>query len=665
MKNFARVIRLAFRYRYSILASLVCSFLVGLLWGGNIAALYPVVEVVFRGDSLHQWADKRLAKQQQTHAETAAGIETLQEKLQKANKSQRTELEAQLEKQKQKYAGEKSTIKSYRKQQKTVHRYLPGDPFQDLAVVVAALMLGTILKSAFLAVHVILVGRIRQHTIADLRNHFFSKTLDMDLSSIGKHRTSGLLSRFTHDMKMLEDSLGTLFGHAVREPLKMLVCLTGAAMISWRLLLLSMIVTPLGILMIRWLNKSMKRTSGRSMDVIAEMYARLTEAFNGIKIVKAFTREPHEKKRYRETNKEYVRRMMRFTTYLALFKPVTEIMGITVVSLAILSGAYLILNQQTTLFGITISSEPLSPAALTLFFGMLAGAADPARKMSDIYANLIGGAAASDRIYQLIDHISEIPEPEEPKTTTRPHRNLEFQNLNFHYGNDELVLKDVNLQIPYGETVVLMGPNGCGKSTLANLILRFYDPVDGAICLDGVDLRDMNLTDLRSRISIVTQEPLLFDDTVLDNILYGKKEATEQDAIEAAKKAHAHQFIVEQLPSGYQTMVGQGGGWLSGGQRQRIALARAILRDPEILLLDEATSQIDLESEKSIHQALEDFARGRTTIIISHRLSAIALADRVVVMNAGRIIDSGTHEQLLARCELYRLMQQANIQDAA
>jgi ATP-binding cassette subfamily B protein/subfamily B ATP-binding cassette protein MsbA len=229
----------------------------------------------------------------------------------------------------------------------------------------------------------------------------------------------------------------------------------------------------------------------------------------------------------------------------------------------------------------------------------------------------------------------------------------------------EPVLRAIDLRIPFGESLAIVGSNGCGKSTLVNLVARFYDPVEGAVRLDGVDLRACRVRELRRKIGIVTQQTVLFDDTVMNNIRYGSLHATDEQVIAAAKKAHAHRFIVEKLDEGYDTIVGERGGRLSGGQRQRIALARAILRDPEILILDEATSQIDLESEQLIHQALREFTRGRTAILITHRLSTLTLADRILVMDAGRIADLGTHQELLGRCDIYRRLHQIQFRESA
>jgi len=240
---------------------------------------------------------------------------------------------------------------------------------------------------------------------------------------------------------------------------------------------------------------------------------------------------------------------------------------------------------------------------------------------------------------------------------------LVFENVGFAYQPGKPVLQDVNLRVAFGETIALVGPNGCGKSTLANLIPRFADPTSGVVKLDGVPLPDMRSRDLRRQIGLVTQETMLFDDTIFNNIRYGSPQATREQVIEAAKRAHAHRFIEHELRDGYETSAGALGNSLSGGQRQRIALARAILRDPPILILDEATSQVDLESEQAIQQVLEQFTKGRTTIVITHRLAVLSLADRIVVMQAGRIVDVGRHEELLSRCDVYRRVYQIEFED--
>jgi ATP-binding cassette subfamily B protein/subfamily B ATP-binding cassette protein MsbA len=273
--------------------------------------------------------------------------------------------------------------------------------------------------------------------------------------------------------------------------------------------------------------------------------------------------------------------------------------------------------------------------------------------------------AAADRVYEVLDRQPSIIDPPAPVGLPPIKTGLCFENVSFQYHPDKPVLRDVSLAVRAGETIAIVGPNGCGKTTLLQLLPRFYDPDVGCITIEGVDIRDLRLRDLRERFGLVSQETLMFNDTVANNIRYGAPGASQPEIEAAARKAHAHAFITEKLPEGYNTLVGPSGSRLSGGQRQRISLARAILRDPEILLLDEATSQIDIESEQLIFEVLRDFSRDRTTLMITHRVSMISLADRVVVMNQGQIVDVGTHAELLGRCDLYARLCHAGYRESA
>jgi len=296
---------------------------------------------------------------------------------------------------------------------------------------------------------------------------------------------------------------------------------------------------------------------------------------------------------------------------------------------------------------------------------MLIGTTEPARRLSEIFNSIQAGVAASDRLFPLLDQEPKIGNPEKPVALPAQHSELQIEDVCFRYVEGTPVLNDVNVKFRFGENIAIVGPNGCGKSTLLQMLPRFFDPTSGYIRIDGIDLRNVRLKDLRSRIGMVTQQAHLFDDTIYNNIRNGRLDASETDVFRAAKQAKAHKFITETLAEGYDTVVGASGCRLSGGQRQRIALARAIIRNPEILILDEATSQIDIESEQLIHQALEEFAEGRTVFMITHRMATLRLADRILVMNAGRVEDIGTHDELLERCELYNRLYSIQFKQSA
>jgi ATP-binding cassette subfamily B protein/subfamily B ATP-binding cassette protein MsbA len=664
MKNFGRALRLALHYRWTFAGSVACALMIAVLWGGNIGAVYPIVEVAFQGQSLHQWVDVRIRDSQRDSDELTAKIARLKNQSDAAGstakaKADHASLERQLEAQRGKLA-------SYRwLQERVVKPYLPDDAFQTLALTVALLLLGTAVKSLFMVGHSILVARLSQLATLRLRGSFYRRTLDMEIARFGNDGTSDLMNRFTGDMEGLASGLNEVFGKLVREPLKMIVCLAGAAWVCWRLLLVSLLFAPLAAYMIRRLAKTLKRANRLAMEEMSVMYNTLDETFQGIKVVKAFTMERRERRRLLANNRSYFYKQMRIGRYDALTRPLIEMIGISTVALALLVGAYLTINHETRLFGLRMADEPLSLSMLLLFYGLLAGMSDPARKLSEVFSRIQRGAAAADRIFQLVDRQPQIVDPPRPVPIGRHRRELSFESIDFHYSPTHPVLEQIDLRIPFGETVAIVGPNGCGKSTLANLIPRFFDPTHGTIRLDGVDLRDLRLKDLRRQIGLVTQETLLFDDTVANNIRYGAPHASLDEVMNAARQAHAHRFIEERLPKGYQTVVGARGTRLSGGQRQRIALARAILRDPAILILDEATSQIDLESEQLIQQILQDFIRDRTTIIITHRMSVLALADRIVVMNSGCVLDVGTHDELLSRCDLYGRLYDIQLKEIA
>ncbi len=658
MKSFSRVLRLAFHYKFTFAGSAICALAVAVLWGANIGAVYPFVEVVFKGQSLQEWIDEEIDGSQRTVVETTERVEQLERQLADIPLEQQRDVRAKIAIATSRIVAEQEAEQAYRRLRPYINAYLPNDSFQTLALITGLLLLGTIVKDLFLMGQNILAARLAQLSTFNLRTLFYRRTLRMDLATFSNDGTADLMSRFTHDMENVAHGLEAMFGKLVREPLKMVACLVGAALICWQLLLLSLIVAPVAAMLIHWLSKMLKRANRRAMEEMAEMYTTLEETFRTVKIVKAFTNERRERNHFHRRSKQYYKKAMRIARYDSLSRPITEVMGIVTICLALLAGAYLVLSNETHLLGIRMSARPLSIGALLMFYGLLAGAADPMRKFADVFTRLQRAAAASERIYTRLDREPQIKESEQPVTLGRHRHDIVFDGVDFAYRDDQPVLNDIHLRIPFGRTIAVVGPNGCGKSTLVNLIPRFYDPTAGTVRIDGISLRDARLRDVRRQIGIVTQETLLFNDTIFNNIRYGSLTATREQVIAAAKRAHAHEFIENELPDRYETLAGAMGGRLSGGQRQRIALARAILRDPAIIILDEATSQVDPESERMIQQVLEEFIRDRTAVIITHRTSVLRLADQIVVMESGTILDVGTHEELLSRCDLYRRLHQ-------
>ena len=662
MRNFVCVLRSSLRYRWTIVGIFVTSTAVALFWGANIGALFPVIKVAVEGKPLQVWLNDDVEQSRQKIVALQQEIASLEaERGQVQDDAQRRR---QLKSAQHNLKAETWHLWTSHQLRPLVSLF-PRDPFQTIVVVVLMLIGGTAFKGLFVFWNVMLVARLEQRVTFDLRRDFFHQCLRLDQSAFGEHRTSGLLSRFHADISYVVAGVKALFGTALREPLKITSCLILAGLISWRLLLFSLILTPITAFAISKLAGSIKRANRRSLEEFSSLFGVLTEAFQGIETVQAFTLERNQRGKFFSASKACLQKGMRIAFYNAMTKPVTELLGICVIALALLSGAYLTINQETHIFWIRMLDRPIEMELLLVFFGFLIGATEPARKLSDVFNSLQAGMAAADRVLPLLGQTPKIQSPKSPLPMPETMETITFQGVHFHYNADNPVLVDVDLQIQAGETVAIVGPNGCGKTTLVNLLPRFQDPTCGSVRINEVELCNMRLSELRRHIGMVTQRSLLFDDTVYNNILQGRLDASPTDVVRAAQQARADRFINDKLEKGYDTVIGTAGSNLSGGQRQRLALARAMLRDPEILILDEATSQVDLESEQLIHQALEQFARNRTVIIITHRLATLELADRVVVMNHGRIEDVGSHDQLISRCALYQRLHELQFKRSA
>jgi ATP-binding cassette subfamily B protein/subfamily B ATP-binding cassette protein MsbA len=459
-----------------------------------------------------------------------------------------------------------------------------------------------------------------------------------------------------------------LYGRVIAEPLKGIACVIAACCICWQLTVLFVVIVPLALYVLMRVSKAMRKAAKKALQRMSAMYKILHETFGSIRAVKAFTREPHERRRFRAANREFFRKAMRLVNIDAFTNPAIEVLVVLAVGFALSAGTFLVLTGNTHIWGIRLTNQPISFATLLQLYVFLAAIADPVRKLSSVYTKLQGAEAASARIFELYDREPNLNGNADGARLSDVKKQIEFRHVCFAYNPaaDQPTLENVTFTVKAGETIAVVGGNGCGKTTLLALLPRFFDPDSGSVLIDGVNLRTAHLRSLRKLIGVVTQDTQLFDDTVFANIAYGKRGATREEVIEAAKKANAHEFIERKL-GGYDAMLGDGGASFSGGERQKIALARAILRDPRILILDEFTSAIDAQSEADIHATIKEFVKGRTTFLITHKLHTIPeLADRIVMMEAGHVLDIGTHTELLARCDAYRrLFESVQIWKAA
>ncbi|OYP36412.1 ABC transporter ATP-binding protein [Rhodopirellula sp. MGV] len=648
---FARVLRLAVRRWWALIGIVLSSLAIAVLWSANISAVLPMVDIVFAGKSVAQYVDETIETNEQRAVE-------IRELLATDSHESPSELQTELER-------ATSRAEWYALAKPYVDAYAPRTAFGTLLAILTFLVVGTALKLIALVANMMWVQYVAGRTSIDLRELFFRKALHLDLDNFGENGSADLTARLTNDVSLVNNGVATLLGKMTREPLKMIACLCGAAIVCSRLLLLVMIVMPILAIVMSKLSRAIRRASRRAMEEMSQLYGMLNDSFSGIRLIKASNTQAFERARLRRGSLAYYYRSMKMEFYNTLARGTTEMMGITTVSLAILAGGYLVLTKQTHLFGLRITTEPLQQGEVFLFFSFLIGASDPARKLADVWSGLQRGIAASNRVMEIIDQDVRVQDPVSAKTVARPHSHIRFDDVQFQYSSGPQVLRGIDLTIPHGETVAIVGPNGSGKSTIISLLCRFDDPQSGQVLLNDVPINEMRTRDLRKRIALVTQRTVIFEDTIENNIRYGCPGASLDEVIHAAKLAFADDFICKKTPDGYQTLLGVDGMRLSGGQMQRIALARAFLRNPDILILDEATSQIDLESEQLIHEALRKFLVGRTGVMITHRSSTLAMADRIVVIEQGRVAAAGDHAHLVDQNRFYRSLCGSEVREVA
>ncbi len=532
------------------------------------------------------------------------------------------------------------------------NRIIPGDEMRSLRNVIILVMIAVVLKNLLVWIAGQFGAMLQEYVTRDLRNAVYRHLAHLPLGYFTQMKAGQILSRVINDTFETRLILTQIVTQSLQSASLVIVYIAILFSISWQLSLIALVILPLLGLSLQPMLKKLRRGNLRRGNVHGEMTSVLQETISGIRLVKASGAESYEEARFAEGSNKYARSSLKLTRLALLAPPITEIIGTLIAVLILWIGAWQVLT-----------TGAMTGATLLAFLTLVLRLLQPLKQLSQMRTTAQSSLASAERLFEILDSPAEFQLDRGTREKVAFERDLRFVGVSFSYG-DAPVLRDIDLTARKGEVVALVGPSGSGKSTLIDLIPRFYEPAQGRILLDGVDTREIKLPALRALTGIVSQETVLFHDTVLNNIAYGAAGEYTQAQIEAAARAaNAHDFIME-LPSGYSTLLGERGTRLSGGQRQRLAIARALLSDPPILILDEATSALDTESERLVQEAIDRLLRGRTVFVIAHRLSTIAHADQILVLDRGAIVEQGSHAELLERRGAYYRLYSLQFGDA-